>query len=206
MAENPQPGDNRLDLPRRDLLNILIGALVASALAGLASVSMILRFLRPPVKPFHFIAPPDEADVPNQVVALLEELVDDYQAKSFIFRQVNVEYTPKGLQTVEIPGFAVKLPQDVGPAETQYVDVWSRICPHLGCIFNIEHDPAVVQRNYGGFRPDGPVFACPCHLSIYDLSADGKVISGPAPRPPYKFEFEIQGNEVVVTAPPGGLA
>lgn len=205
-TESPLPGDNRTELSRRDLVGIVTGVAVAISLGAFASLSMVLRFLRPPVKPFHLTAAPDKAEVPEQVVAKVSELVEDYQSKDFIFKQVNIEYTPTGVQEVEIPGFAVKLPQDVGQADTQYVDVWSRICPHLGCIFNIEHDPETVQRNYGGFRPGGPVFACPCHLSIYDLAQDGKVISGPAPRPPYKFEFKIAGDDVVVTAPPGGLA
>lgn len=45
--------------------------------------------------------------------------------------------------------------------------VFSPICPHLGC----------------GYRWDGSVrhFICPCHLSVYDI--DGRVLSGPAPRP-----------------------
>ncbi len=205
--ESPLPGDNRGELTRRDLVGLVTGVAAAVALGAFASLSMVLRFLRPPVKPFHLFAPPDQVDMPAQVVAKLSDLVSDYQAKDFIFRQVNVEYTPTGVQTVEIPGFAVKLPEGVGAAETKGIEVWSRICPHLGCIFNIELDPETVQRNYGGFRPGGPVFACPCHLSIYDLSQDGKVISGPAPRPPRKFKFEIRGEDVVVTAPPeGGLA
>jgi len=43
-------------------------------------------------------------------------------------------------------------------------------CPHLGCAFK--------WRNH---KILGPVFLCPCHLSIYDAS--GKVLDGPAPRP-----------------------
>ena len=43
-------------------------------------------------------------------------------------------------------------------------------CPHLGCAFK--------WRNH---KVLGPVFLCPCHLSIYDAS--GKVLDGPAPRP-----------------------
>ena len=42
-------------------------------------------------------------------------------------------------------------------------------CPHLGCGFK--------WRNH---KVLGPVFLCPCHLSIYDAS--GKVLDGPAPR------------------------
>jgi Rieske Fe-S protein len=43
-------------------------------------------------------------------------------------------------------------------------------CPHLGCAFK--------WRNH---KLPGPVFLCPCHLSIYDAS--GQVLDGPAPRP-----------------------
>jgi menaquinol-cytochrome c reductase iron-sulfur subunit len=45
--------------------------------------------------------------------------------------------------------------------------VFSPICPHLGC----------------GYRWDDATrhFVCPCHLSVYDIN--GKVLSGPAPRP-----------------------
>lgn len=43
-------------------------------------------------------------------------------------------------------------------------------CPHLGCGFK-----------WRTHKTLGPVFLCPCHLSIYDAS--GKVLDGPAPRP-----------------------
>lgn len=207
MPDEPTgPFDDRGEVSRRDLVGILLASLGVAALAGAASISMGLRFLRPKVKPFHLFAPPDKVDVPVQAVATLAELRQPWDVKAFIFQQINVEYTPRGRQTVEIPGFAVRLPDASGNPKTRYVEVYSRICPHLGCIFNFETDPQVVKRNYGGYMPQGPVFACPCHLSIYDLEQDGKVVSGPAPRPPYKFEFELRGEEVVVTAPPGGLA
>ena len=204
---NPtRPMDDRGEVSRRDVLSMIIGALVATALAGLGGASMAMRFLRPRVRPFDLFAPPDKAAVPEQRVANLSELQNDFDVKSFIFRKVDVEYTPRGTQITEIPGFAIKLPEGSGNPDTQHVEVFSRICPHLGCIFNFEKDPVVVAKNYGGFTPPGPVFACPCHLSIYDLSHDGKVISGPAPRPPYKFDFKINGQDVIVTAPPKGLA
>ena len=43
-------------------------------------------------------------------------------------------------------------------------------CPHLGCAYK-----------WRSHKLLGPVFLCPCHLSIYDAS--GKVLDGPAPRP-----------------------
>lgn len=207
MSTQPaRPQDDRGEVTRRDFATMVGAALAAAALAGLASASMVMRFLRPKVQPFALFAPPDKANVPEQVVAQVSDLQNEFEAKSFIFRKVDVEYTPRGTQITEIPGFAVRLPETAGNKETQFIEVYSRICPHLGCIFNFEKEPVVVAKNYGGFTPPGPVFACPCHLSIYDLAHDGKVISGPAPRPPYKFEFQIRGQDVVVTAPPKGLA
>lgn len=43
-------------------------------------------------------------------------------------------------------------------------------CPHLGCGYKWRKHKVL-----------GPVFLCPCHVSIYDAS--GRVIEGPAPRP-----------------------
>lgn len=207
MRDATGPRDDRIELSRRDILSMLSKAAIAAFLAGLASLSMGMRFMRPKVKPFRLFAPPDTANMPDQVVAQVSELQQPWTAKPFIYRQVNVEYTPRGLQTVEISGYAVRLPESAGDAKTQYIEVYSRICPHLGCIFNFESDPTMVNKNYGGFTPPGPVFACPCHLSIYDLQHQGKVISGPAPSPPRKFGFKIDGDNVVVTSPPeGGLA
>ena len=48
--------------------------------------------------------------------------------------------------------------------------VFSGKCPHLGCGFKWRKHKVL-----------GPVFLCPCHVSIYDAS--GRVIVGPAPRP-----------------------
>lgn len=50
---------------------------------------------------------------------------------------------------------------------------FSLICQHLGC--------TVGYRAKSAGAP-GPVEACPCHGSIFDLVDSGKVLSGPAPR------------------------
>jgi Rieske Fe-S protein len=47
------------------------------------------------------------------------------------------------------------------------VDVYSPVCPHLGCHFL--------------WNPAAGRFECPCHASIFAL--DGRVLGGPAPRP-----------------------
>jgi menaquinol-cytochrome c reductase iron-sulfur subunit len=55
-------------------------------------------------------------------------------------------------------------------------------CTHLGCAYHWE---------------DGKNdFLCPCHTSVF--SADGKVISGPAPRPLDRYDTKIQGSKLLL--------
>jgi len=47
------------------------------------------------------------------------------------------------------------------------VVVYSPICPHLGCRYDWDAGDSL--------------FKCPCHASVFTI--DGRVVSGPAPRP-----------------------
>jgi cytochrome b6-f complex iron-sulfur subunit len=60
----------------------------------------------------------------------------------------------------------------------------SAVCTHLGCL---------VEWNSGD-----RVFHCPCHAAIFD--ADGKVVSGPPPRPLREFSVSIVQGKVFVSA------
>ena len=91
----------------------------------------------------------------------------------FVFKQSYIEYNPEGKETRDIPEALL-----LKPAAGDIV-AYSRITVHiLGCIFNFVKDPAECAKGYN-FKPAGPVFACPCHLSVYDISQGGKVVSGP---------------------------
>jgi menaquinol-cytochrome c reductase iron-sulfur subunit len=57
-------------------------------------------------------------------------------------------------------------------------------CTHLGCAYRWEEG-----RNE---------FVCPCHNSIF--SVDGKVLSGPAPRPLDRYDIRVEGNKLLVGA------
>jgi Rieske Fe-S protein len=52
--------------------------------------------------------------------------------------------------------------------------------------------------------------ACPCHLSIYDPAdpaMPGRVLSGPAPRPPRTFFYTVSGGQILAKyVEPGGIA
>jgi menaquinol-cytochrome c reductase iron-sulfur subunit len=55
-------------------------------------------------------------------------------------------------------------------------------CTHLGCAYHWEEG-----KNE---------FLCPCHTSLFAM--DGKVISGPAPRPLDRYQTKTDGNKLLV--------
>ena len=61
---------------------------------------------------------------------------------------------------------------------------FSKICTHLGCL--VKYDK------------ERQIFICPCHAGMFDL--EGKVISGPPPKPLPKFSVRVEGNNLVIGA------
>ncbi|HYW42338.1 MAG TPA: ubiquinol-cytochrome c reductase iron-sulfur subunit [Bryobacteraceae bacterium] len=55
-------------------------------------------------------------------------------------------------------------------------------CTHLGCAYHWEEN-----KNE---------FLCPCHSSVF--AVDGKVVSGPAPRPLDRYQTKIQGTRLLI--------
>jgi menaquinol-cytochrome c reductase iron-sulfur subunit len=55
-------------------------------------------------------------------------------------------------------------------------------CTHLGCAYHWDQNKTR--------------FVCPCHNSVF--SVDGKVQSGPAPRPLDRFRTKIEGNKLLL--------
>jgi len=62
------------------------------------------------------------------------------------------------------------------------ITVFSPICPHLGCAF--DWDARTRQ------------FMCPCHASVFTM--DGRVVSGPAPRPLDSLPVEVREGRLFV--------
>jgi quinol---cytochrome c reductase iron-sulfur subunit, bacillus type len=58
----------------------------------------------------------------------------------------------------------------------------SNICTHLGCRVR--------------WVADQGKFFCPCHNGVYDK--DGKVVSGPPPRPLDHYEVKIENNQLYI--------
>ena len=185
---------------RRTLLKT-VAAVPLAATFGLA-FSPLFRFLLPSRRPLDLLGPSDQPAALAPVVFTDDQFPKAWTCIPFTFQQSYQEYNPEAQEVRKIPGFAVKLPDGD-------VVAYSRICPHLGCIFNFVDDPDVASKGYN-YHPaswDGPVFACPCHLSVYDISQNGKVVSGPAPRPPRRFEIKKESGKYTITSlEAGGIA
>jgi cytochrome b6-f complex iron-sulfur subunit len=61
---------------------------------------------------------------------------------------------------------------------------FSAVCTHLGCVV--------------GWDAQQRRIACPCHAGFFD--AQGRVVSGPPPRPLQEMGVAVVGNEVIVRA------
>ncbi len=62
------------------------------------------------------------------------------------------------------------------------VIAYSPNCTHLGCVYH--------------WDAQNKDFLCPCHTSIFSI--DGKVISGPAPRPLDRFDTKTEGTRLLI--------
>ena len=73
------------------------------------------------------------------------------------------------------------------------VTVFAPQCTHLGCAYRWD------ERKQN--------FLCPCHSSTFGL--DGRVLSGPAPRPLDRYETKVEGGKLFLgpaRKPEGGQA
>lgn len=181
----------------------------------------ILRYFKPTMAGGidSMMAPPDTAPSPPQVAAEISELQTPWACKDFIYVRSSVEYSSRKVQGAKIPGFVLRLPdefvKDKSDPKNFYLIV-QRICPHLGCTFNFVPDRDVLHGSYNYLAPQPfhPYFACPCHLSVYDPThyqdngageeLRGKVVSGPAPRPPRFMDFQIKDGKIFITGTEGG--
>jgi len=58
----------------------------------------------------------------------------------------------------------------------------SKVCTHLGCLVEYERD--------------NNRLICPCHAGTYDL--EGKVLSGPPPRPLPAVTLKVEGEQLII--------
>lgn len=210
-------------IDRRTVLRGITAIPILAALGGLGTA--LLSYLRPTLKPLEFPTAELPRNAPYEA-ATLAEFPKEYDYKEFVFNQRTVEYTARGEQETQIQGYIVRIPNgDIPPTvgalgganrrgyavaqyngQTYSMVVVSRICAHLGCIFQY-HTPPDVCSDFNFCAGQNPLFACPCHLSVYDptqtqdangVPLPGRVVSGPAPRPTFPFDFTISSDGRIV--------
>jgi Rieske Fe-S protein len=219
-------------IDRRTILKGITAIPILAVLGGVGA--SLLSFLKPNLKPLSV----PTAEVPQNkdlVAASLDEFPKEWDVKEFVFTQITPEYSSKGTQQTDIPGYILRVPKvpaldptkigDLGSLREGYGEadhkgtnysmvVISRICAHLGCIFEYHTgDQVCTGFNYCGEsvavkgKAGHPLFSCPCHLSVYnpvevqDVSGVmrvGRVVSGPAPRTPFPFRFVIDNGNVII--------
>lgn len=125
---------------------------------------------------------------------------------------VEVEFTKKiqthrGLQPSTFPGYIIRLPDAIGErlGLKQNLYAISRICPHEGCPINFYRQRREVPYPLDIEEFPHPMLVCTCHQSLFDPAQVGKVISGPAPRPPWTLEFVVEKGKIIIRdLEPGG--
>ena len=127
-----------IETTRRNLLKGMLAVPVLGTM--LAVLSPFMRFLKPTIKPLNYMQGPDLPKSLKPVTFDLSLFPNAFDVQSFNFTQINKEYTALGTQIRDIPGYAVKLPSGD-------FAVYSRICPHLGCVFNFVLNPEDVEQN-----------------------------------------------------------
>ncbi len=220
-------------IDRRTILKGLTAVPLLAVVGGVGSA--LLSFLKPNLKPLSV----PTAEVPQNKdldAGSLDQFPNEWAFKEFVFTQITPEYSSKGTQQTDVPGYIVRVPNVLDPAvigkydstgvlregygETEHkgekysMVVISRICAHLGCIFEYHTgDEVCAGFNYCGEsvavagKAGHPLFSCPCHLSVYNpiesqdvagVQRVGRVVSGPAPRTPFPFRFVLENGNVII--------
>jgi len=148
-------------LNRRRLLQVLTRIPVIGGI--LAILSPLLRYVKPNERPYEL--PLTQADAPTggaQIVGKTASLAKPWDYFYFTYVQQFIQYDPARYEAENIPGVAIRLPGKVKFVNAQGYDghlgetdivLFSRICPHLGCIFNFIPSWHNVTTGYGGFVP-----------------------------------------------------
>ena len=87
------------------------------------------------------------------------------------------EIPPGGARLFNLPQARVMI-----VASGTQLRAFNAVCTHLGCI--VHWDDRVKR------------FICPCHNGVFDTN--GKVVSGPPPRPLDEIKVAVRGDDVVV--------
>ena len=111
-------------------------------------------------------------------------------------------YGKEAVHQERIPGLVIRLPNEIaqkrGGGTKASFYVVNLHCSHERCETAYLTDKDEI-RAVSALEARNPVAYCPCHRSVFDLAADGKAIKGPAKEPLWTFNFEVKGDDIIVT-------
>ena len=170
---------------KRDLIKVILSVPIIGTISA-ALLSPFVRYLKPssgPLATLEIFKTPDKPKPVKVIKFDVNDFPEPWSFKYFMFQETNREYTSINQQIKTIP------------------------------VFNFFPNEAEVAAGYNYTpNPGQKVFACPCHLSVYDPMLEdtkgrGKVVSGPAPRSPFKFNFNVNdGMLAIESLESGGIS
>ncbi len=189
---------------RRQFLKIMAAAPLIVPF-GLTA-SPLMRYLKPTMSPLGFFDPSDQPTSAKEISFQLSDFPEAWTCIPFTYPLKITEFNPEQQEIREIPAFIVRL-------EGNQIAAYSRICTRHGCILNYVPNPSkfncgcapIAKDCCCSYQLNNPAMICPVDLSTFDLARDGRVVRGPAPRPPRKFELGKHGNKITVVSLEGGV-
>lgn len=148
--------EEKVDEKRRTFLKGILAASILSAIAGVSSVGS-------------YISSPSATQYttyPRVKIANIKDLK--------VGQPLRFCYPLTGEVSVLIK-VGERVENGVGPDGD--IVAFSVICQHLGCIVSL-----YFQEKDNIYNKYSKVLICPCHLSVYDVKNNAKVLAGPAPR------------------------
>lgn len=144
------------------------------------------------------------AATPALKVAKVSELKQPWRSVLFTYRvkrQIPDVYKKQTAVEESIPGLVIRLPDEIAEKNSGLKGKFRVIdlhCTHERCVATYVTDNSEI-RALADVAPKNPVVYCPCHRSVFDVAEGGKAIKGPAKTPLWKFDFDIKGDDIVVT-------
>jgi len=191
MATSEQFDDAKALFHRRSILKSIVSVPLLATFGLLPSP--LLRYLKPTMAAGGFF---QSADLPKP------EQSDRFQWADFpeiwtcypIMLPLRYEvFNPEGYEKRNTPGFIMR-------SANNEIVAFSRICPHCHhrqMLNFLKHtsELACIQQS------ENPVLYCPCmcDCSTFDLCDNGRVLSGPAPRPLRRMEVSFDGKYYTIT-------
>lgn len=184
---------------RRQFLKFMSAAPLIFPL-GLTA-SPIMRFLKPTAGPLGLFDQPDQPEVAEPLAFTVEDFPVPWTCIPFMLPLKYIEFNPEQQVIRQIPGFIIRT------SGNQFV-AFSRICPirhGYVCILNWIPEPDTscgcspkAEQCCCTIKVNNPVLQCPCTRSVFDPADGGRVLRGPAHRPPRKIELEKRQDKITI--------